>query len=246
MSEKLEPNTSNTVRGPESLHEQNISVIGMGRLGAKLVQRLQEITPQNTHIRPVGNREENKLAASVSDLVILTVRHEQVSDTLSDIGLKLNIDAQVLSFATHVPVTLLERIGGKPSARFLCDPWFQMGAYVLGEGFSTKGIEFIFDNLTAVKPVRLRSDEELEQYTHETCHLYATLFLKALGEFPNADAHLQFLAGKMNVRVEDLLSIKTGETTPQQAIALFATPGGVTEAMMKKLRENPDIAPEAV
>ncbi len=245
MNERIEKNNPNEIRGPEPLHEQNISVIGMGRLGTKLVQRLQEITPQDTRIRPVGSREENKSAASVSDLVILTVRHDQVSGTLSDMDLKLNRNAQILSFATHVPVTLLERVGGKPSARFLCDPWFHVGAYVLGEGFSTKGIEFIFDNLTEVKPVRLQSDEELEQYTHDTCHLYATLFLKALGEFPNADAHLQFLAGKMNVRVEDLLSIKTGET-PQQAIALFATPGGVTEAMMKKLRENPDIVPEAV
>lgn len=242
MNEKIERNNPNEIRGPEPLHEQNVSVIGMGRLGPPLVKRLEEIAPQGTHVRPVSERSENENAAASSDLVILTVRQEQVEGTVRAMRRHLSATAQILSFATHIDVNHITDLARKPAARFVCDPWFQVGAYVLGEGFSTKGIEFIFDGLTNVKPIRFHTNEEIEKYIHDICHLYATLFLKALGEFPNADAHLQFLAGKMNTRVEDLLKIDIGKD-PREAIALFATPGGVTEATMKKLRENPDIAP---
>ncbi len=245
MKERALREKKTNFRAPKQLEKKNISVIGMGRFGSRLAKRLEEIAPPTAHIQPVADRSLNRTAASNSDLVVLTVRPNQMRETLGHMRWQLNVDAQVVSFAAHVALQEIEQMSGRPTARFMSDPWFQISAYVLGEGFSTQGLEYLFDGLTAVKPLKLNSNEEMEIFTHSIAHLFAVLFLRATGELENADAHLEYLAKKTGMSIDDFLGLQM-EDSPQESVRIFATPGGVTEGIMKKLKENPSIRPEEV
>ena len=65
--------------------DRTVTVFGQGHFGTPLTARLREISPEGVSILPVAKRENNKEAAFRSGLAVLTVRPEQVAQTLSDI-----------------------------------------------------------------------------------------------------------------------------------------------------------------
>src|SRR3989344_982854 len=253
MIDSLKPKSCNDrIRGVEPMMDRTVTVFGQGHFGTPLTARLREISPEGVSILPVAKRENNKEAAFHSGLSVLTVRPEQVAQTLSDIKIPLNTDAQVLSFAANVSdkddVSLrhLEQLVHRPVARMMTAPGGSIAAYVLGEGFSKGGYEFIFNYLTRMKPIELKSDRALDKYTILLAHMHVAQLLKGVGLIENADKHIRFVLGKLGIDPEKFGRYEVGDDPPEIALEKIATPGGVSERFIKIFRDNPRISPESV
>ncbi len=228
------------VRGPEQIGEKNIAVFGaQGHLGHLLVDRLNEINPGGAKITPVTKRAENKEAAFRSDLVVLTVRPDQVHATLFGIRQSIAPPAQVLSFAAGVPLEDISGAVRRPAARMMTDPWWNTSAFVLGDQFSKEGYEFLFNNLTRMKSIQLKDDASIDRYTLLLCQVFVALLLDRMGELKFVDRHLQFVAAQKEFKCDsaEFKKFVTGPD-PAEALRTLATPGGVTERFLNVTRRK--------
>jgi hypothetical protein len=240
--------TQDRMSGPEALGDMHISVIGaQGHFGSHLVPHLQEIMPHGVTIEPIVERERNKEAAFRSDMIILAVQPGQMQLTLALLKEGINADARVLSFAARVPLEDIVKSINLPAARMMADPWWNVSAYVLGEGFVKDRCEFIFNYLTEMKPVQLPDNAAIERFTLLLCQLFVAVLLERAGELETAAPHVRFVAAQkeFNCDPEMLAHIKTGPDAVA-SLRMFATPKGISERFRDALRADTRIEPEAL
>jgi len=227
------------------MNEQRISIFGaQGHFGSRLLPRLEEIKPQGVQLEPVTKRERNKEAALNTNLLVLTVRPSQVLDTLNGIKAPLSPDAQILSFAVGVPLSAISKAVHRPSARMMSDPWFNVSAFVLGERFSKDKNEFIFNYLTRMKPIELKSDGSIDRFTALLGQLFVSHLLGKTGAIQKSEEHAKFVAAQKEFACEadSLLNLKTGND-PEEALQTMATPGGISEKFRDALLAKPKTSP---
>ncbi len=223
-----------------------VGVIGaQGHFGQSLCRRLEGAAK----ILPSTDKTSNKEIAKKSDVVVIAVRPDQVEGVLQEIATHLKLDACVVSFAARYPLSSIEKIVQKPSARGMGDPDGNLLAYFCGKGISMQGIESSLPGLSRTKPLELRSDAEVNIYSVLLSHSLAVIQLEKLNRIDNADEHFEFLAREFSkfgreVRVEEFREYEF-ENIPEDALKEFATPGGITAKILVEL-QNPDANPEAV
>ncbi|OGG79125.1 hypothetical protein A3A39_00685 [Candidatus Kaiserbacteria bacterium RIFCSPLOWO2_01_FULL_54_13] len=241
----------NSLDGMERIAERRIAVFGaQGHFGSKLMARLSEIKPAGVALDPVTERERNAEAAFNSDMVVLTVRPAQVLETLDRMQRRLNPSAQILSFAANSSPLVDVSVGGiaslahRPTARMMADPWWNISAYVLGEGFSKEGYQFVFNNLTRRKPTQLAGDGTLDKFTLLLSQLFVSVLLERTGELKSAVPHIKFIAAQKGFEC-DPASLGNLEAGPDPVGSLkeFATPGGISVRFRDALRLDPKIEP---
>lgn len=230
--------------GFEAMSERAVSILGaQGNLGRNLLRLLERIKPVNVRIFPSVDKIHNAQLTTVSDLVILTVRPDDIEPLLKEIASVLKPDAQIISFAAHTSLSTVSDTVQRPAPRFMADPWGNISAFFATRDFSREGLEFLFDNLTKEKPRELHSDAEIDSFTLQIAYLFAVLFLRKMDEIRNAEPHLEFLSNKLGVPVEDFYTFRM-EDDPRRSLEIFATKGGVTERVIAALRDTPDIRPQ--
>lgn len=253
----------------EPLSEKSVAVFGaQGNLGTNLCDRLQHIKPGRMGVVATVAKDLNKEAALESDLVILTVRPDQIESLLAEISrpsatspAPLKQSGQVLSFAAHYPIVSrseikgISEITGRPAARGMTDPYWNISAFVIGEGFSEENYGFLFDGLTRTKPLRFKDDVAIDRFTVLISHLFTILLLKkirgikdanenlkSIANLLNVDAHLHFVSSELGISTEEFEKYETGND-PEISLKTIATRGGVVERIVETLRQSPDIQP---
>ncbi len=240
----------------ERLEEAHISVFGQGHFGRPLTERLKQISPPTLRVDAVGGAkgaERDMLnidAARRSKLLILATRPDQVAPTLRGVRDYVQIEAQVLSFAANtssernLSTEMLARASGRPAARGMADTHFNISAFVLGEKFSTRGYEFIFEKLSRLKPLVLKNDAALDRYSIMLSHLLVALLMERAGEIRSAEPHAHFLSAQKEFPydLKDLLSFSLSDDA-EGSLKEVATPGGISERFRNALLKKPDMKP---
>ena len=253
--EKFEPRRDK-MPSIEPLEERHVSVFGaQGHLGSALLSRLSALAGPATKIEGVaGERgpERDMLnidAAHRSDLLILSVRPDQVAHTLRGIHDHLRIEAQVLSFAANtsakrnLSTEMVARAAGRPAARGMTDTHFNLAAFTLGEHFSTRGYESIFEKLSRTPPLMLKDDAALDRFSVMLCQLFVATLMEQMGEIKSAEPHVAFLTAQKEFRYDHATLLPLDVGNAQTALEEIATPGGISERFVRALRERPHARP---
>jgi pyrroline-5-carboxylate reductase len=130
---------------------------GQGKFGAALEVRLAR-TPMS--IKATVDKTHNREIASGSDLVIVTVQPRNVETLLKEISPTLRSDTQIVSFAAGYPLEYISNITGRPAARGMADPWWNVSAVMKGPGFSEANLHRVFDGLTRNRTIQVNTDRE--------------------------------------------------------------------------------------
>jgi len=219
-----------------------IGIFGaQGHLGHQLTERLADIKPSSVEVSGTTDKEHNSGLAAQADLLIITVRPKDVAPLLFEISASLQPTAQILSFAAGVTIQSIASATDRPVARGMVDPWWNFAGFVLGADFSKTNYEFLFEKL-AKKIIPLQNESDIDEFTAYFVHAYIVLFLKAVGELPNAEKHLEYLAPHLHSSVAELKSFLP-EGEPSELLRTLTTPGGVTEAVLNAIRGDAAIEP---
>jgi cysteine synthase len=212
---------------------------GQGKFGAALEARLARTA---TSIKATVDKTHNREIASGSDLVIVTVQPHNVETLLKEISPTLRSDAQIVSFAAGYPLEYISNITGRPAARGMADPWWNVSAVMRGAGFSEANLHRVFDGLTRKQTIQVNTDRELDNFTVAISYAFVVLLRNRFGVMNNSDEHLEFIAPRIGMsRME--MSGFLPQCDPSELIVLAATKGGVSEAIMQTIQDEPDIKP---
>lgn len=221
---------------------QTIGIIGaQGRLGQSLCKRLQRLYGSEvTTLLPSIDKASNTAIAARSDVILITVRPEQMEGLLREIAPHLKPNAVVISFAARYPLTAVVQVVQRRSARVIGDAKWNLCGYFCGGGMSSEEFNSFFDSLTKTRPLELHSDAEVDRYTILVVHVIVVLLLEKLQRIENADEHLEFAATELSCFGRQFLAsefrhFELGED-PEAALKELATPGGITEKMFEALR----------
>ena len=234
----------------ETISAETIAVLGaQGRFGQSLCARLAEMRGDSSVVIPTADKMSNKEIAARSDVVMITVRPDQVGPLLHEISDRpdrLKPTARIVSFAARYPLTELASITKRPSARIMADPSWNISAYALGEGFSERDFSALFAGLTKIKPISLKSDTDINKFSVLLSYLLVVLILKKAGALDNSDKHLGYIADELSklgsdIKLSDFGQFET-EGDSAEALKELATPGGITEKVIRGINQS-DINP---
>lgn len=214
-----------------------IGIIGaQGRFGRSLCRRLEHIHGRSVALIPSVDKSSNEAITKQSDVVMITVRSEQVEAVLKEIAPFLKPATEVVSFVAQYPLASIAKITRKASVRVMADPAWNMSAYLSRGIFLPEEFDLLLGKLTATKPLELRSDAEVETYTVLLAHLMVVLLLQRVNDpnMDNADEHLQFLAREFSklgreFRAEEFAQYKHRTYPDVFCFEDLVTPGGITE-----------------
>lgn len=230
----------------ETMNPETIAVLGaQGHFGTSLCARLAEMKGESAVIIPTSDKQANKEIASRSDTIIVAVRPDQVEAVLREISDRpdrLKPTACIVSFAARYPLTSILEITKRPAARAMADHEWNLSAFALGGGFSEEEFRSEFAGLTRTDSIHLGTDREMDMFSVFLVHVFVVSVLQRQGLLPNAPEHFAFISEKMGISVQELQKFQTtGE--PEQVLSTGATPGGITEATLSLIREDPSISP---
>jgi cysteine synthase len=209
---------------------------GQGKFGRALNERLAE--KGTSTIRATANRDHSKEVASVSDLVIVAVQPQNVESLLVKISPRLLPDAQIVSFAAGYRLEAISRITMRAAARGMADPWWNVSAAVRGPGFSDENFHRVFCGLTRKPTIELSNEADLDDFTFAIS--YAFVVQLPCCKLNDREEHLKFISERFGL--EEMRSfLHYGSSS--EMLQLAATKGGVSEAIIKAIRDEPDIKP---
>lgn len=225
------------------MYVSTIGIIGaQGRFGQHLCRRLGAILVQSATLVPSTDKSSNEEIVRRSDVIILTVRPDQVEKALEDIPDVLRLRRNVVSFAARTPGLILEsRIIGV--TRIMVDPWWNMCGWVRNSSeLSNEKFDSLFGNLTRMKPLELDENAELDIYSMLLAHLMVVLLFEKLNRVGNVERHLEFLAHEFSrfnrtFQPDEFRNFELGNN-PEESLRELATPGGITEAVIKALQKT--------
>src|SRR5262249_10307572 len=157
-----------------------------------------------------------------------------VEALLEKITPTLRPDAQIVSFAAGYPLESICRITGRPAARGMADPWWNVSAVVRGNNFSNENFHRVFHGLTRNPTIELTTNKELDDFTFAISYAFVVLL-----RYPNmkyAEEHLEFIAPLIGIKIEELRSFLPKECSQRELISLAVTKGGISEAIMKTIQ----------
>lgn len=214
---------------------------GQGRFGTVLHHRLMQRGSAN-HIVATSDKAHNKEIAANADLVVVAVQAHKVGVLLNEIGPVLKPNAHIVSFAARYPLELVHQATGRPSARGMADPWWNVSAFTQGPGFSNENIDNIFEGLTKKQPVKFETDRQIDNFMVCLCYAFVILVGRRFGVVRNAEDHLNFIAPRLGLSRSEIDAFLP-KTDPNELISLAATKGGVSEAIFQAIRNEPDVEP---
>ncbi|OGT41537.1 MAG: hypothetical protein A3F42_05835 [Gammaproteobacteria bacterium RIFCSPHIGHO2_12_FULL_37_34] len=220
---------------------QTIGIIGaQGHLGQSLCKRLQRLYGSEVTLVPSVDKASNKAIAAQSDVILITVRPEQMDDLLREIAPHLKPNAVVISFAAHYPLASIIQVVQRRSARVIGDIKWNLCGYLCGGDMSSEEFNSFFDSLTKTRPLELHSDAEFDQYAILLVHVIVVLHLEKLQRIENADEHLEFAAKGLSrfgrkFQASEFRHFELGDDS-EAALKELATPGGITEKTLEALR----------
>ena len=215
---------------------------GQGAFGSALQERFAGATEKAVRLIPTTDKLHNQEIAAQSDVVVLTVQPDNVETLLREVSPSLKPEAQVVSFAAHYPLKSITQIAGRPAARGMADPWWNISAAVLGSGFSDENFHRVFDGLTKKPTLRLETDKEMDDFTAALSYAFVVLLMKEAGTINNPDAHLDFIAPRLGAPKEEIIGFLP-QGNPTELLAKIATKGGVSESVMLAIQSDPNISP---
>jgi len=235
--------TEDQDNGFENMQQTNIGILGaQGHFGQSLAKRLDEIKPPEMRVTGTVDKNHNPEIASRSDLVIITVQPQHLTALAADIHQTLKPRAQILSFAVGVPMKSIRDITGRPVARAMADPWWNYMGYVKGLDFDECNYRWIFERL-GKRNIIFDDEQRFDAFTPGITHLYTTLLYSKVHPDMDVAEHLKYLAWLFHSYPQELLATAPkGE--PDELLKKMATKGGVTEAALHALNDNPRISPE--
>jgi S-sulfo-L-cysteine synthase (O-acetyl-L-serine-dependent) len=220
----------------------NIAIFGgQGRFGAVLHRRLEQRGSVN-HIVATADKAHNKEIAANADLLVVAIQRHQVGALLNEIRPVLKPNAHIVSFAAQYPLELVHQAAGRPSARGMADPWWNVSAFMQGPGFSDENIHHIFDGLTKKEPAKLTTDKEIDDFTVSICYAFVIIIGRRFGVVRNAEDHLNFIAPRLGLSTLDIDEFLP-KADPDELISLAATKGGISKAIFQVIQDEPDIEP---
>lgn len=125
----------------------------------------------------------------------------------------------------------------------MADPWWNASAVMRGPGFSEENVRLIFDRLTKNKVMSLGADKAIDEFTIAISYAFVVLLRKRTGAITDPEKHLKFIAPRMGVSMLAEMSGFLPDGEPSELVALAATKGGITEAILKAFQAEPDIEP---
>ena len=224
-------------------YDSHIAILGgQGKFGAALKERLAKSTERPVVITSTVDKIHNQEIASQSDLVVLTVQPNEVESILREIAPSIKPNAQIVSFAAGCPLHYISEITGKPAARGMADPWWNVSAAVLGKDFSEENFQRVFGGLTNKATLRLETDKDMEDFTVAISYTFVVLLMKEMGTINNVDEHLEFIAPRIGVTKDEIGNFLPHDN-PNELLALIATKGGISESIMQAIQSEPNIKP---
>ena len=224
------------------MKKTHVAVIGaQGHFGSALCTRMKETT-SNAIVSPTRDKSSNRKMAAEADVVLLTVRPDQAENVLKEIRDVLQPEALVVSFAARYPLTSVIEITERAGARIMADLFWNMSAFVVSDKFPPETFEGLFGNLTKTNPIQLADDKVMDAYTILLVHVLVVVLLERLERIDNAEEHLQFLSRELSelggtLSIENFRNFDLG-TDPEESLKLLATPGGITEKVLRLLEET--------
>jgi hypothetical protein len=219
-----------------------VAIFGeQGRFGAALQQRLAQRVGAG-QIKATFGEEQNREIATNSDIIVVAIQPHRVGALLNEISSSLTCDAQIVSFTAGYPLELVYRLTRRPAARAIADPWWNVSAIMQGAGFSDDHFRRIFDGLTKKQTIMLKTDKDIDEFTAAINHAFVVLLGQRLSVIRNADEHLEFIAPRIGLsRVEINKFLPKRE--PSELISSATSKGGICDAIMQTIQEEPDITP---
>jgi hypothetical protein len=229
----------------ETTRRQRIGILGgHGKFGAALEQRLAQTA--RTQIKATVDKAHNRQVVRDSDVVVVTVRRENVDSLLREISPALRSGTQIVSFVAGYPLALISAVTGMPAARGMADPWWNVSAAMPGPGFSEANLRLVFDGLTKNKVMSIETDKAMDDFTVAISYAFVVLLRKRSGAIINPDEHLKYIASRIGVSSAEDMSGFLPQADPNELIALAATKGGISEAILRAIQAEPNIGPASL
>ncbi len=235
---------------------KTIGIIGHGHLGQAVEAQMNDVLVQSElHPGPANrwiqkapliahNAEEIASVASQADLLVLCVRPSQVLDAIAEIRKHAKANLPILSFAAAVPLEAMESFG-QPVARAMTEISFSEMA-VTDADFAQ---EFCSE-LSFAESVLTVNEEGVDDFTILVGCLpgVALWHHSKLGAETNGkwlagyvefiEKTLHITGGTLKNIAEDVLGNDPYEST-EERIKRIATKGGITEALIAQLEQDP-------
>lgn len=223
------------------MENMNIGLIGLGHMGAAFWKRFHEAQSQGLlkdWQLKAGTRENNTDVAAWADLLVATVKPGQIEEMLGQIRGQVRRGTGLLSFAGAVPVQFLEKHFDGAVGRGMADLGFEQAIRYGGD----ERMKYLLDALSIDDCLETQDEIDVDRHTTlVACNpgISAWQFLH------NAVAAREWLASHNDFTHEVLGVHKTAmerlqarvleEGDLDAKIKAVATPGGVTESMVKAL-----------
>lgn len=231
----------------EQMKETAIGIFGaQGHFGQSLMARLEQIRPVRARITGTIDKAHNPEIASRSDLLIVSVRPQDVrtlfEEPVQGIKHHLKDDSRILSFAAGIPLRTIAELSGRPSARGMADPWWNFSAFIHTQDFNTRNDAWFFEKL-GKKMLYFDAEKEFDMLAPGIVHLYVALLYGKIHSDVHLGEHLKYL-GPLFQSTQDELLASTPEGDPGDLLTKMQTKGGLTEAAVQAIRARHEITPE--
>jgi hypothetical protein len=119
----------------------------------------------------------------------------------------------------------------------MADPWWNVSAAVRGPGFSDENFHRVFHGLTREKTLEFDDERDLDDFTFAIS--YAFVVLRPSSQINDPKEHLEFISNRFGIKEMSFLL----QGSPSDLMRLAVTKGGVSEAIMDAIRDEPNIKP---
>ncbi len=214
----------------------NIAVIGaQGKFGSKLIERISSIKPTHVSLRGTVDKGHNLELVSWADLIILSVKPNQLMDLLNEIKSDLTNKKQILTFVAGVNISEYENIVSIPITRGMSDPWWNVGGFLIPDNFNKTDIDFIFDKMIN-QIVILKNDKDIQEFTFLISYLFVVILARK-EEFISNDSsnvHISYIQTKLKIQTGDIV------LPENSTIKDITTEGGVSKKILDFILRNPN------
>ncbi len=213
-----------------------------GKFGSRLYQRLQNILdPEHYKIIPTTDKKVTVKLAEQADILLLAVQPEKVENLLQEIAPYLKGNAKIISCAAQIPLETIEHITHRESSRLMADPWWNVSGVL-----SKSDIPSCLNNLTAQKPLQIKDDKGIDEFTIHLSYLFVAFLLKKIHPEINYSTHVKHLTDYFGITDETAESYIPKEYDSERLLEIIATKGGISECLLRKLKENSEILPKSL
>jgi len=223
---------------------RTIGLIGYGHLGHAIAEQIQK--KPEVHLVIAGERSKNIEVASTSDVLILTVRPNQIETVMNEVREKLKANVVVLSFAAAVPSDFIAQ--GKPGepliqvVRAMTD--IGLGQIIAQDHSATNEL---LGKISTYPLLKAESEKDIDAFSVLVGCLPGVCAWQ-FAHNPQAEVwlnnYVEFIHTELSVAIEvckKIISDVQLKGDFEKTMGTVATKGGITECLLQNLDSNSKI-----